>query len=110
MAWLPKTLRIGYAVYRVQELPPDEKCEGDHDCAEQLIRVRTKDRSQSFAANTLIHEILHGLFYHGGLREVQRKAPNLEEQIVNNLANGLSQVMRDNPDAMRRILKMATSK
>ena len=110
MAWLPKTLRIGYVTYKVKELPEDEKCEGDHDRCEQLIRIRTKDRSPHWVANTMIHEILHGLFYYTGLHEVPIKSPNIEEQLVNNFANGLSQVMRDNPEAMRRILKMATSK
>jgi hypothetical protein len=94
-------------------MPNEEKTkslDGDHDYLNQHIRVRTKDRSPHAIANTIIHEALHGLFFFAGLHEVPRNSKNMEEQIVNGFANGLSQLMRDNPEAMRRVLKMATSK
>ncbi len=113
MAWLPKTLRIGYVTYKVTALPVDEKTknlDGDHDYFTQHIRVRVNGRSPHAIANTLLHEALHGLFYFAGLHEIPRNSKNMEEQLVNGFANGLSQLMRDNPEAMRRIVKMATSK
>lgn len=106
MAWLPKTLRIGYETYRVNRLSPDANDEGNFCSDTRTINIHADGAAPRKVANTIIHETLHAIFYQSGMGNVT----NQEEAIVNGIANGLSQVMRDNPEAMRRILKMATSK
>lgn len=106
MAWLPKTLRIGYETYTVIPMASTAEDEGSFSSEANTIKAKVEGRGSRAIANTLLHEILHGIFYQSGLGETCQQ----EEAVVNSLANGLSQVMRDNPEAMRRILKMATSK
>lgn len=100
---LPKSVRIGYETYRIEEMPLDVKNEGDFGCGDQLIRVKTKDRSARFVANTLLHEIMHGVFYHAGLHNMLSRSK--EEMIVNSFANGIIQVFRDNPSFVRLLVK-----
>jgi len=106
MAWLPKTLRIGYETYSLEAMAATAEDEGSFSSETNTIRAKLAGRGERAIANTLIHEILHGIFYQSGLGETCQQ----EEAVVNTLANGLSQVMRDNPEAMRRILQMATKK
>lgn len=109
MAWLPKSLRIGYEDYRVEEMPADSDDEGECDTTHYRIKIKI-GRSSRAVANTLLHETGHGIFEHAGLHKIDGMTDEKEEMIVSAFANGLSQVMRDNPEAMRRILKMASSK
>jgi hypothetical protein len=106
MAWLPKTLRVGYETYKVSLMPKSEKeTEGDFGCHSQLIRVRVAGRSPRFIANTLLHEAMHAIFYQAGLKESAGISFSKEEAIVNCLANGLSQVFRDNPELAKMLTK-----
>lgn len=96
---LPNSVRIGYETYKVSPMPKAEReNEGDFGPSSQLIRVRMSGRSPRFVANTFLHEILHGVFYQAGLRDALSLSHAKEEAIVNCLANGLSQVFRDNPE------------
>lgn len=97
---LPKSVRIGYLNYKVCECDQDE-LEGDFQCGSQRLRVRTKDRSKAFAANTLIHEIVHGVFFHEGLKNLDGMTHEREEMLVNCMANGLTQVIKDNPKLIK---------
>ena len=46
------------------------------------------------AANTILHEILHGVVYQWGLSE--EFSDEKEERIVNSMVNGFTQVLVDN--------------
>lgn len=103
---IPKKVRIGYLDYKIEEYQDDE-FEGDYSPQSQRIRIRTLGRSSAFIANTLLHEVMHGVYYHSSL-----KSPNssdsdteTEENVVNGMSNMLSQVFRDNPDLIRYLLK-----
>ena len=103
---LPSHVRIGYETYKVSPMPKAERdIEGDFTSSSQLIRVRVGGRSPRFIANTLLHEILHGVFYQAGLRDSLSLNHAKEEAIVNCLANGLSQVFRDNPELAKLFSK-----
>ncbi|MBO5917862.1 MAG: hypothetical protein J6Q14_03745 [Oscillospiraceae bacterium] len=43
-------------------------------------------------SQTLIHEVLHGIFYHYGIELEEKK----EEEVVERLTHGLYQVLQDN--------------
>ena len=49
-------------------------------------------------ANTLLHEILHGIAYINSLTQSDQPldTENKEEVVVNSMTNGLAQVFRDN--------------
>lgn len=102
---LPRKIRIGYLDYRVTEMPAAAVTEGDHDPRKLEIRIRTKKRPRQYALNTLLHEIGHGIFYTQGLQDVPG-IDGAEEMIVNIFMNGLSQVLRDNPE-VRKLLRLA---
>lgn len=102
---LPSTVRIGYETYKIVPMPDAEALEGDFGATDQLIRIKVTDRSPRFVANTFLHEVLHGVFYQAGLRDSLSINHAKEEAIVNCLANGLSQVFRDNPNLLKMLTK-----
>lgn len=53
------------------------------------------DETVKQSVNTLIHEVLHAIYYTYGMREVLEDKH--EEYAVNTFANGLTQVFKDNP-------------
>jgi hypothetical protein len=103
---LPKKIRIGYLDYAVKEMPLAVPHEGDCYSHTRTIRVRTKRRPEPFVANTLLHEIFHGIFYTSGLHNVPGLGDDVEEMVVTCLANGLSQVLRDNPEIKKLLRQM----
>lgn len=48
---------------------------------------------------TIIHELLHGIIH-----DRKFQLGNLEEQIVDGLARGLYQVVKDNPELMQKLV------
>lgn len=86
---LPKAIKVGPFTYQVREWNGG----GDHgacDSDELVISVDSTKPTEQIK-NTLLHEILHAVWYVWGLNK-----PN-EEAAVNALANGLQTVFRDNP-------------
>lgn len=102
---LPRKIRIGYLDYKVVEMPASAEVEGDHDPRRRVMRIRTRRRPPQYAFNTLLHEIGHGIFYTQGLQDIPG-IEGSEEMIVNIFMNGLSQVLRDNPE-VRQLLRLA---
>lgn len=103
---LPRTIRVGYIDFKVREMPAQVKLEGDCYDHTALIRVKTRRRPGRHAVNTLLHEVVHAIFYTQGLHEVKGLDSDLEEMLVNSFTNGLSQVLRDNPE-LRKLLRHA---
>ena len=52
-------------------------------------------------SQTLIHEILHGVFYHYGIEMEEKK----EEEVVERLTHGLYQVLQDNGGKLFDLVK-----
>lgn len=97
---LPKRIQIGYRIYRVEvahELGIDDDC-GSHNCVRGLLRLNPHLDAQE-TANTLLHEILHGVVRTQGIALPTEE----EERIVNTLSNGLAAVMVQNPGLMADI-------
>lgn len=94
---LPTSIRIGYRDYRVEIFSPEiaeakaRFGEIDHEAA--VLRLQGNIDAPKMA-NTMLHELLHGCWYVGGLDRDSRKR---EERIIRLLANQLAQVWRDNP-------------
>lgn len=58
-------------------------------------------------ANTLLHEVMHAIWYTQGLCHdcLASNPAGLQEHVVNNMTNGLIQVIRDNPDLVKFLQK-----
>lgn len=89
---LPTRVKIIAHDYEVQQLPDELMHENMGFCnsVTQQIHVGL-GLSATQEAETLVHEILHAVFYHLSLKG------NAEEQIVNGLSLGFVAVLRDNP-------------
>lgn len=101
---LPETLLIGHQVYRVEpkttEWMMDSSRYGHCDYITSTIAIVTQGLGNAHIINTLIHETLHALFREYNLPQEH------EEHIVTCLANGLTQMFRDNPELLKVVKKL----
>lgn len=98
---LPPSVRVGPFDILLGQL--DEKTAksvyGLFSEESQTILLRPTFASSSQCAETLIHELLHAVW------NVQNIGGTNEERVVTKLSLGLAQVMRDNKDLIRTLLK-----
>lgn len=80
---------------------------GEFDHRKNTITI-SKDLSDLDYSCTLIHEIVHAVCYYYGLTQSGQPldTENKEEIVVNNISNGLTSVLKDNPF----ILKLLANK
>jgi hypothetical protein len=96
------SLKIGAIRYKVAYVPSlqddGRPLDGqiNHDSAEIHIEA---NMNQQVKVQTLLHEIIHGIEVQAGRRR------ELKEPMVDALAFGIYQVMRDNPELVRMIRK-----
>ena len=83
---LAKTIKIGYQDITIER-----------DTSTFQITIQ-KGLSPLDEANTLLHEILHGVSYINSLTQTGQPldSENKEEVVINTITNGLAQVFRDN--------------
>lgn len=100
---LPSSIRIGYLDFTVTH-------NNSPTHSDSALGYTRKDaghihinehQSKVNKVNTVIHEVLHAIVHTQGIPINDE----LEEQVVNALANGLTQVIRDNPHLMQYILE-----
>lgn len=92
-------IRVGYKDFKIKFIEDlNDRAEAVGMCFKQkgIIEIE-KSLIAVEMANTLMHEVLHAIHYVHGLSEMGQDE-NSEERIVNSLANGLTQVFRDNPE------------
>lgn len=104
---LPKEVRVGYALYRIEAFRHDGETAdgklGDCDRVIHTIRVRP-DLPASQVANTLLHEILHAAY------DIADLPAKHEEKVVSGLARVLTQIAQDSPEVLRWIIHTAELK
>lgn len=94
---IPKKLKIGGFIYRVERdinVADHSNSFGTTVNGKQVINV-TNDVPLQKQEQTLIHEILHAIWFVYGLKEAGFK-PDQQENIVDALSQGLYQVLKDN--------------
>ena len=99
---LPDKIRIGYQDVTIERerasfsKPTDSY--GEYDHRKNSITIQS-ELSSLDEANTLIHEILHGIAYINSLTVSGQPldSDGKEEVVINQITNGLMQVFRDNP-------------
>ncbi len=102
---LPATVRVGYQTVTVKKVDPADLSYthmGSYQGSTGRISV-CRDLGTIQGLNTFIHELLHAVFYTQGLG----CEANEEERIVNALANGLVQMIRDNPELLSYLAALA---
>lgn len=91
----PSKLKISFITYKVVSLPKKlrKELDGQHVPNKCLIQI-APGLMPTHEANTLLHEVLHAVLHAAGVGLLLEE----EEKIVLAMANGLCQVMKDNPD------------
>jgi len=100
-----KNIKIGYSDYTIIE-KPDKKLDGEFVHSKKELRLSTKLDAEG-KLNTFLHETLHGVWFHWGLSEAI-SGKNSEETAVNALANGLTTLIRENPEFLPTLEKLAS--
>lgn len=85
---IPPTVAIGYRLYKILPMPLGFEDAGQHTAG--IIHLKSDTPPE--VANTLLHEILHGCYEMGGLKD-----NDPEEKVVTVLSNQLCQVIKNNP-------------
>ncbi len=103
---LPKTVKVGYKTYKLrwmEEHVPGEETQAmglTYHRSSTIYVNRSRGEPRQEQANTLVHELLHALFFTQGVKGFTQEQ---EEHVVNALANGLCTIIVDNPGLMKLI-------
>ena len=98
---MEKKVKIGYQDVTIKRDAPtfqkQSDCYGEYEHRKNQITIQ-EGLSPLDEANTLLHEILHGVSYINSLTQSGQPldTDNKEEVVINTLTNGLAQVFRDN--------------
>lgn len=94
---LPKELKIGAHRYSVEVVKDPVSCDGWSGAFnKKYLAIRLdSDNKPSVQGEVLIHEILHGVWQNQGLDE-HHELKGYEEYLVDILAKGLYQVLKEN--------------
>lgn len=89
----PKTVRIGALDYTLEFVPEglQDRIDGQQWDSKQTLKVHAGMLPQ-YTSVIIIHEILHGVYWDRGLDK-----DSTEEQVVDMMAKGLADLLRDNP-------------
>ncbi|MDH3883535.1 MAG: hypothetical protein OET63_04915 [Desulfobacterales bacterium] len=100
---IPEAIKVGHYTYDIKESDELIDASGRHGTVShpnRLIRIDTT-RGDVETADTLIHEMLHCIFY---LHEIEGGDREAEEKLAARLTNGLCLLIADNPMTFRAIV------
>jgi len=96
---IPEKIKIGYRDYKLEEwkqtVASANDAHGQFFAKEGIIGYTVEEKGVSHA-NTILHELLHGIIYQWDIELGEKE----EEHLVNALSNGLTAVFVDNPNLM----------
>lgn len=100
----PRKLKIWGHEYRVLKQKDPKTFDGNNSTSvlgwcsnnEQAIAIKTS-MPASREAEVLLHEVLHAVAYNTGLFWTYPNKHDLEEHVVDTIANGIILVLKDNP-------------
>ena len=98
---MERKIKIGYQDITIERetatFQKQSDCYGEYDHRKNVITIQS-DLSPLDEANTVVHEILHGIAYINSLNVSGKPLDNdnKEEVVINQFTNGLGQVFRDN--------------
>lgn len=97
----PAVVYVGPVDYEIKQ-PKQFDLLGETLAEQATIKLRRK-QSESTKRVTLLHEILHAIFWESGYRQIEDMSAKREERIIQALAPWLVSVIRDNPDLVKYI-------
>jgi len=92
---IPKQIKVAANIVDIESWPIGEAFpEGRYgDFTQSLLKIRVSDGTKlSISQNTLLHEVLHSIYH-----AYNMYSEDDEERTVTAMANGLIQVLQDNP-------------
>ena len=98
---MEKKIKMGYQDIVIERetstFQKQTDCYGEYDHRKNSITIQN-GLGPLDEANTLLHEILHGIAYINSLTQTGQPLDkeNSEEVVINTMTNGLAQVFRDN--------------
>lgn len=95
---IPKKLKIGGFIWSVEEsekVSNEGEVFGSTHFKKQRIFIDPSETQQK-KEHTLIHEILHAIWWQTGLNNRYKDKKEMEEEIIQAVAHGLYQVLKDN--------------
>ena len=98
---MEKRIKIGYQDVTIERetttFQKQSDCYGEYDHRKNTITIQN-GLPPLDEANTLLHEILHGIAYINSLTQTGQPldSENKEEVVINTMTNALAQVFRDN--------------
>lgn len=95
---IPKKLKIGafeYLVTQNEEISNEGNSFGSMHTRKQKIFLDPNETQQK-KEHTLIHEIMHAVWWQSGLCSRYKDTPKIEEEIIDTISNGMYQVLKDN--------------
>lgn len=97
---IPKKIKIGgfdWIVIESDDIAEESQVFGSTHYQKQKLFVEKSETEQK-KFQTLLHEIIHALYWQTGLteREKNKDAPIKEEEFVQAISMGLYQVLKDN--------------
>lgn len=95
---LPKTLRIGGFIWEVEEnkkITTEGNCFGSTHTVTQSIYIEP-DLPEQKKWQTLLHEVMHAVYWQCGLTKDKNIQADVEEKIIHALSMGMYQVLKDN--------------
>jgi len=99
---LPKNVKVSYSNFAISDCSETiaRKEEMMAECCVETSKIRVFPvTSKHEMCNTVLHEILHAICWTQGLSSTLSSAT--EEKVVIAMANGLTLLMRDNPELMK---------
>jgi hypothetical protein len=106
----PSSVRIGHADYPINYYseadwlagPLDNNSCGLYEAVSSCIHIRLSPGcTEQHLREVLLHEVLHGVWYHQNARELDVLGDEAEEKIVGTLALELIAVLQQNPKVMK---------
>lgn len=99
---IPDKVRIGSIDYEVKHtndviIVDHKECYGDINYDKKVIRIGNNIQSHQGEEETFLHELVHGIVYERDFSYDK----NDNETITEELARGLHQVIRDNPEIFK---------
>lgn len=95
---MPKTLKIGGFIWEVKEdknVSTEGNAFGSTHPISQKIFLEPGGTTQK-QEETLIHEIMHAVWWQSGLSTRFKDNPKIEEEVISALSMGIYQVLKDN--------------
>ena len=89
-----KTVRVGPFVIAIEHLKDEDRDSnfGAFWSGRQMIGMRDQFPNGALEAETLLHELLHAIYWAMGIRP-----KDTEERIIGLMSTGLAMAIRDNP-------------